>query len=134
MDAMFFIVILSLAVTAMCQMDETQDRGDEKLYQACDTMMKSRFYPQDLGYEREDRAMLFSDLWALSIKASDGRGTDLAEDYLEHLFPYGDWGLTAEYGGKTECVNAPDGEWTQYAERSYRVEYGGELTVTLFRR
>ncbi len=134
MDAMFFIVILTLAVSAISQMHEETPRDDSKLYEACDTLMHYRVYPSYLGYEKEDRPMLFSDLWALSVSASDGKGTDMAEEYLGLLFPQGDVGMKVEYEGRTECLNFCEDEWTQSVTRSYQVEFGGEITLTLNRR
>ncbi len=133
MDAMFFIVILSFAVTAMCQMHEDTDPVNDKLYDSCDALMQLRMYPSDIGYGSDHRAMKFSDLWALSVSASDGKGTAVAEECLGRLFPQGDWYMTVTYDGKTETAGKAGMDWSQSVVRSYKVEYGGEITLVLYR-
>lgn len=134
MDAVIFIVILSLAVSAISHMHDERTQDDSALYESCDILMHYRLYPSHLGYATEDRDMLFSDLWALSITASDEKGTAVAGKYLSGIFPQGDVGLEVEYGGKTEYVNYSGEGWTQSATRSYAVEYGDEITLTLYRK
>ncbi len=133
MDAVLFIVIMSLTVSAMTQMHETVPEQDDSVREACDTLMFSRITPSDAGYRGEDRVMFFSDLWALSLLGGDGLVTAKAEGYFSDVFPFDDVGFRVEYRGIEEAVNMPEKGWTQSVERTYQIEFGGELSLTIYR-
>lgn len=133
MDAVFFVVLLSIAVTALAH---TYEGGEDhsQTAEVTDTVLASHVRLEDLDYPDGDRIMKITDVWALSILSGDGKVTSLVRDCFDAVFPWEDgYGFVVSYMGKEETAGRITEGWSDSVHREYAAEFGGTLSVTVFR-
>ena len=130
MDAVFFVILISIAVTALSHTAE-EDENIPDTADILDQVMSSQVRLGDLGYPDGDRVMKITDVWALSLTAGDGKVSEIVRKCLDAMFPWEDsYGLTVVYMNKTQTMgNVTDG-WSECVHREYDAEFGGTLEVT----
>ncbi len=133
MDAVFFVVLISIAVGVIAQ-TQTIENDLPGTADSCDAVLATQVRLGDLGYPDEDRIMKLTDVWALSLIAGDWKVTELVKDCFDAMFPWeGSYGFTVEYMDMTETVGNASPEWEDSVHREYAVEFGGMLKITVFR-
>lgn len=133
MDAVFFVVLISLAVSVISQ-SQTSENEISGTADVCDSILATQVYLRDLDYPDGDRLMKLTDIWALSMLAEDGKVTGLVKGCFDAVFPWEDsYGFTVEYQGLKESAGCTTDGWNDSVQREYDVEFGGTLKVTVFR-
>ncbi|MCQ2079885.1 MAG: hypothetical protein MJZ38_07525 [archaeon] len=133
MDAVMFIALIGIAVTILCQAgsDEQGDVGPD-VSETLDALFESKIDSELLGFETDNRVMKISDVVALSVGHGRTYGLDYIRECLDRMYPWTTaYGLSLEYGSSVLDWSMHADESSSRVTRTYPVEYGGELVVTL---
>lgn len=132
MDATFFIILISLAVTILSGVGVATDNcSHEDLSDVCDTLMTTQMTADSFGYE-DGRLMKVSDLAAISLMKGDGKIGKYLTGYFDALYPWDNaYGVSMTYGNHVLEFGEQMSECGHSVIREYAVEYGGSLTVEI---
>jgi len=132
MDAVFVIILLSMASALILQADFGGADDRRTAADTCDIIFESKMSQTVFGYGPDDRVMKVSDLAAASIDLGDGRISGFLRNTMDSIYPWeGAYCLILEHDGGRLELNRYDPDYTEKTVRTYPVEYGGELRVTL---
>lgn len=131
-DAVFVIILLSLASALIVQADFDTENESGRTADTCDLIFESKMSQKEFGYGPDDRVMAISDLAAASISMDDGKISEYLRKILDAVYPWENgYSLTMEYGNDALQLNEYGQNYSEKAVRTYPVEFGGELRVTL---
>ena len=129
---MFVIILLSLASALIVQADFDTENESSRTADTCDLIFESKMSQKEFGYGPDDRVMAISDLAAASISMDDGKMSEYLRKTLDTAYPWENgYSLTVEYGMETLQLNEYSQNYSEKAIRTYPVEFGGDLRVTL---
>ena len=132
MDAVFVIILLSMASAFILQADLGTGDARGTAADTCDVIFESKMSQTVFGYGPDDRVMKVSDLAAASILLDDGRISEFLRNALDSAYPWDNaYCLILEYEGEKLELNGYSPYYSDRTVRTYPVEFGGELTVTL---
>ena len=138
-DAMFFILLIEMAVTVIAVANTAGDEsGGGDASEVCDAIMMSNITLADFGFDPGDKTVHpVADMIAASMVLKDGNAADYLSKVLRQLYPRNGGyrmtvGLTDREGGsRTLAVGSGNGDAEAEYSGAYAVTFGGKLDVRL---
>lgn len=133
MDAAIFIALITITVTVLsqAQMTDCVDSGTDAS-ETLDTIFESKMSSRDVRLFEDDRIMKISDISALYLLSETKEEFSFITGSLNRIYVWDDaYGLSMEYQGHVWNYRYYDELSGEEVIRTYSVEYGGELNVTL---
>ena len=130
-DAMIFIVIMGLAVTAVFALDNAEN-GAYDASSISEGIFTAKMRTNDL-IDAEDSALVgIPDLVAVYILTGRGEVMDYIKDILDSVSNReGSYLMTIEYQGRTVSVGTGKGEPLSSSVKEFTVTYGGAIRTSL---
>ncbi|MDR2698444.1 MAG: hypothetical protein LBB30_02035 [Candidatus Methanoplasma sp.] len=130
-DAMIFIVIMGMAVSAMFSFGgENPVPNDASSVSDC--IFSSKLRMCDLVDTEESGPVSIPDMAAFYILTGEGKTAGYLESILDSLFQRpGSYRLDIEYQGSTMTVGSGKGEAVSGSVKEFAVTYGGSIRTEL---
>jgi hypothetical protein len=130
-DAMIFIVVMGLAVAALCYIQD--DRNSENdASDIVDRLFHSKMRIDDIIEENDSKVMPLSDLVAASMIIGDGAAASYLEETLDCLMNRPDsYSMRIVYKGIETNIGSGEGIPTSSTSRDIIVLYGDALHIEL---
>ncbi|MCL1978879.1 MAG: hypothetical protein FWG60_01800 [Methanomassiliicoccaceae archaeon] len=130
-DAMIFIIILGIAVSAMFSLSGG-DLKENDASSISDIVFSSKLRACDLIDTEESGLISMPDIIAFRILTGEGCATEYIEGILDSLMKRpGSFSLDIDYQGNTIKIGSGKGDAISGSVKEYTVTYGGSVRADL---
>ncbi len=131
-DAIIFIIVISLALSAMYLQDLETDPQHDDASMISDIVTSAKFHMKDVVDTDDSRIINLTDLLASASVTGDTDITDYVDALIDSIIGIPDmYSLHVDYGGDSLEIGNGKGTPTSSCTRDVQVTFGGHMSMTL---